>query len=147
MVPPIRSGVAIVKGVGENAVPYRSLPRSIAALLLAAVLMCAATGAAVAADAKEMVGKWRWQDFTIEVVECKAGDICAKVIAGPKNVGLDMLASKLTAKGSDLIGQIAHPETKEIYNTRFQRKDKDRWRLDGCTASRVCLTGELVRVR
>lgn len=127
--------------------PYRSLPRSIAAVLLAAVPVCAAADAAVAADAKEMLGKWRWQDFTIEVVECKAGDICARVIAGPKNVGLDMLASKLTAKGNDLIGQIAHPETKEIYNTRFQRKDKDRWRLDGCTASRVCLTGELVRVR
>ena len=91
--PPIRGGVAIIKSVGENAVPYRSLPRSIAVVLLAAVPMCAAVGAAVAADVKEMLGKWRWQDFTIEVVECKASDICAKVIAGPKNVGLDMLAS------------------------------------------------------
>jgi hypothetical protein len=119
----------------------------IAAALLAAMPLCAAVGTAAAADLKDMLGKWRWQDFTIEVVECKAGDICAKVIAGPKNVGLDVLASKLTANGDDWVGQIAHPETKEVYNTRFQRQDKDRWRLDGCTASRVCLTGELVRVR
>jgi hypothetical protein len=131
----------------RRAVPYRGLPRLTVAAWLAAMSMCAAGGDAAAADLKDMLGKWRWQEFTIEVVECKAGGICAKVIAGPKNVGLDMLASKLTAKGDDWVGQIAHPETKEVYNTRFQRKDKDRWRLDGCTASRVCLTGELVRVK
>jgi uncharacterized protein (DUF2147 family) len=118
-------------------------------LPLIAILLAvsAPAGAAAAADVKDMLGKWRWQDFTIEVVTCKTGDICAKVVAGPKNVGLDLFASKLTAKGNDWVGQIAHPETKELYNTRFQRKDKDRWRLDGCTAARVCLTGEFVRVR
>lgn len=120
-----------------------TLPLAVAAVVLAAALPARE---AVAADLKDMLGKWRWQDFTIEVVECKAADICAKVIAGPKNVGLDMLASKLIAKGNDWVGQIAHPETREVYNTRFQRKDKDHWRLDGCTAARVCLTGELVRV-
>jgi uncharacterized protein (DUF2147 family) len=103
--------------------------------------------AAAAADLKGMVGKWRWQDFTIEVAECKSGDICAKVVAGPKNVGLDLFASRLTEKGGEWFGQIAHPETKEIYNTRFQRADKDRWRLDGCTPAKVCLTGEFVRVK
>ena len=122
--------------------PHRSVP--ILAALLAVSLP---VGLAAADDLRELVGKWRWQDFTIEVVECKASEICAKVVAGPKNVGLDLFASKLTAKGSDWFGQIAHPETKEVYNTRFQRKDKDRWRLDGCTAARVCLTGEFVRVK
>jgi uncharacterized protein (DUF2147 family) len=102
---------------------------------------------AAAADLKGMVGKWRWQEFTIEVVECKAGDICAKVVAGPKNVGLDLFASRLTEKGGQWFGQIAHPETREIYNTRFQQQDKDRWRLDGCTAAKLCLTGEFVRVK
>ena len=94
-----------------------------------------------------MLGTWRWQDFTIEVVECNTGNVCAKVVAGPRNVGIDVFASALTAKGSDWLGQIAHPETKEIYNTRFQQKGKDRWRLDGCTAARVCLSGEFVRVK
>ena len=107
----------------------------------------ALTAAAQAADLKDMIGRWRWQEFTIEVAECKGDAVCAKVTAGPKNVGLDLFASKLTSKNGAWFGQIAHPETKEIYNTRFQQKDKDRWRLDGCTAANVCLTGEFVRTK
>jgi uncharacterized protein (DUF2147 family) len=115
--------------------------------LCLAFAIAALSVAAAAADIKDMVGRWRWQDFTIEVAECKGEGICAKVVAGPKNVGLDLFASKLTEKGGDWFGQITHPETKEVYNTRFQQKDGDRWRLDGCTAARVCLTGEFVRVK
>lgn len=103
--------------------------------------------AAWAADLKDMVGRWRWQDFTIEVRECQGDSLCAKVIAGPKNVGMEVFASKLTSKNGDLIGQVAHPATKETYNTRFQQRDRDRWRLDGCTAARVCLSGEFVRAK
>ena len=98
-----------------------------------------------AADRKDMVGKWRWQKFTIEVRECKGDSLCATIVEGPKNVGMDMFASQLVAKDGEWFGQIAHPETKEIYNTRFQQKSKDRWRLDGCSPASVCLTGELVR--
>ena len=112
-----------------------------------AVVLALSALAASAADLKDMIGKWRWQDFTIEVRGCQKDSVCAKVIAGPKNVGMDIFASKLVAKNGDWFGPIAHPETKEIYNTRFQHKDKDRWRLDGCTAAKVCLTGEFVRVK
>jgi uncharacterized protein (DUF2147 family) len=94
-----------------------------------------------------MLGKWRWQDFTIEVTACKGDSACGKVVAGPKNVGMDVFASRLVAKDGEWFGQITHPETKEVYNTRFQLKDKDRWRLDGCTATKVCLSGEFVRVK
>jgi hypothetical protein len=104
-------------------------------------------GEAFAAGLHDMVGRWRWQDFTIEVRECEGDSACAKVVAGPKNVGMDLFASKLVAKNGDWVGQITHPETKEIYSTRFQRKDNDRWRVDGCTAARVCLSGEFVRVK
>ena len=112
----------------------------------AAAFVVASALAASAADLKGMVGKWRWQDFIVEVKECQAGGVCAKIVAGPKNVGMDVFASKLVAKDGQLFGLVAHPETKEVYNTRFQQRDKDRWRLDGCTAARVCLTGEFVRV-
>jgi uncharacterized protein (DUF2147 family) len=105
----------------------------------------AVAGAAAAADLKDMVGRWRWQNFTIEVSACKGDSVCAKVTGGPKNVGLELFASKLTGKNGDWFGQIVHPQTKEIYSTRFQQKAKDRWQLDGCTAARVCLTGEFVR--
>ncbi|HUC45027.1 MAG TPA: hypothetical protein VMR94_00625 [Hyphomicrobiaceae bacterium] len=107
----------------------------------------AASGSASAASLQDMLGKWRWQDFTIEVRACEGDSACAKVIAGPKNVGMDLFASKLMTKDGDWYGQITHPETKETYNTRFQQRDKDRWHLDGCTAARVCLSGEFVRVK
>jgi uncharacterized protein (DUF2147 family) len=103
-------------------------------------------GSVLAAAMPDLLGKWRWQDFTIEVRECGGGNICAKVLAGPKNVGMDVLTSKLVAKDGAWVGQITHPENNQIYNTRFQQKDKDHWRLDGCTAAKVCLSGEFVRV-
>jgi uncharacterized protein (DUF2147 family) len=105
------------------------------------------TIAVCAADLKDMIGTWRWQQFTIEVSACQGDGICAKVIQGPKNVGMEIFATTLTAKDGKLFGQITHPETKEIYNTRFQQDDADKWTLDGCTATRVCLSGAFVRVK
>jgi len=117
------------------------------AQFLLILVALAASGSASAASLQDMLGKWRWQDFTIEVRACESDSACAKVIAGPKNVGMDLFASKLMTKDGDWYGQITHPETKETYNTRFQQRDKDRWHLDGCTAARVCLSGEFVRVK
>jgi hypothetical protein len=114
---------------------------------LCAILLAGQALAALAADMKEMIGSWRWQNFTIQVRECKGDSVCAKVVAGPKNVGLEIFASRPTAKGGELFAQITHPESKETYNTRFQQKDKDRWQLDGCTNARVCLSGEFIRVK
>lgn len=121
-----------------------TLPRCTISQLAAALL---AASAASAADRADMVGTWRWQNFTIEVTQCRGDSVCAKVVAGAKNVGMDVFASKLIAKNGEWFGQVTHPETKETYNTRFQRVDKDRWRLDGCTAAKLCLTGEFVRAR
>jgi len=113
----------------------------------AAIFIQLSCVAAVAADLKDMVGRWRWQQFTIEVTKCQSDSICAKIAEGPKNVGMELFANRLLAKDGKLFGQIVHPETKEIYNTRFQQVDPDRWRLDGCTMTRVCLSGEFVRVK
>ena len=115
-------------------------------ILTLAFLTFSCTGAS-AADLKDMIGKWRWQQFTIEVGACQTDNICAKVVGGPKNVGMELFASKLVPKDGNLIGQIVHPETQETYNTRFQQKGPDAWRLDGCTAARVCLGGEFARVK
>ena len=117
------------------------------AAALCAILLAAQSPAALAADIKDMIGSWRWQSFTIQVRACQGDSVCAKVVAGPKNVGLEIFASKPTAKSDELFAQITHPDTKETYNTRFQLKDKDRWQLDGCTSARVCLSGEFIRVK
>lgn len=112
-------------------------------LIMAALL----PAAAVASDLKDMIGTWRWQAFTIEVGACQGGSVCAKVVAGPKNVGMEIFASKLIARGNDWFGQIVHPETKQVFDTRFRQKGHDSWQLDGCTAAKVCLNGEFVRVK
>jgi hypothetical protein len=108
------------------------------------VVSCVAASAAVP---KDMIGVWRWEESTIRASECQLDHICAKVIGGPRNVGMEVFASKLVAKEGNLFGQVVHPKTKEIYNTRFQRIDPDTWHLDGCTETRVCLSGEFVRVK
>jgi hypothetical protein len=116
-------------------------------LLYSAVLLIASCIAASASVPKDMIGMWRWEESTIQVTECQSDRICAKVIAGPKNVGMEVFASKLVANEGNLFGQVVHPKTKEIYNTRFQRIGPDTWHLDGCTAARVCLSGEFMRVK
>jgi uncharacterized protein (DUF2147 family) len=125
---------------------YLRSVRGAATSLLASVYL-ATCGPGFAADLKEMVGTWRWRDFTLDVKQCQQDSVCAKVVAGPENVGLDVFTSKLVAKGEDWFGQINDPETRATYNTRFHQVDKDRWRLDGCTSANVCLSGEFVRAR
>ena len=98
-----------------------------------------------AAELKDMIGRWTWQSFKIEVSECAGNRVCAKVIAGPKNVGMEIFASELMSKDDAWFGQIVNPETSAIYNTRMQFTVAKTWRLDGCTPSRVCISGELVR--
>jgi uncharacterized protein (DUF2147 family) len=96
------------------------------------------------AERSDMLGKWIWQEFTIEVSECAAKGVCAKVIAGPKNFGLKIFASELIQRDGDWFGQIVNPENGATYNTRMRFTSLKTWRLDGCTTSKVCLSGEFV---
>lgn len=111
----------------------------------------AKAGAADAATLDDMIGKWKWTDFTIEVTKCatnpSGAGLCGKVIAGPKNVGMEMIRSKLEGKGDAFVGRIAHPMTSDIYNTRMRMTKPDTWSMDGCTDSNVCAKGDFVRVK
>lgn len=106
---------------------------------------------AMAAESKDMIGKWKWTDYTVEVKECTtnpAGSgLCATVLSGPKNVGMEMIRSKLESKDGAFIGQIAHPATGELYNTKMTLKTPDIWSMDGCTAANVCAKGDFERVK
>jgi uncharacterized protein (DUF2147 family) len=102
-------------------------------------------GFAAAAEIKDMLGRWTWQTFTIEVTECAGKRVCAKVVAGPKNVGLEIFPSDLSSKDGEWFGLIVNPETGATYNTRMKLTNAKTWRLDGCTASKVCLSGEFIR--
>jgi hypothetical protein len=88
--------------------------------------------AASAADLKGLIGRWRWQAFTIEVSECRGDSVCAKVVAGPKNVGMEVFASKLSPKGGDWFGQITL-RSKQVYDM-ISAEVAGQLASDGCTA-------------
>jgi uncharacterized protein (DUF2147 family) len=115
------------------------------------ILAGLASAPATAAELKDMIGKWQWTDYTVEVKECttnpSGAGLCATVVGGPKNVGMEMIRSKLEKKSEVFVGQIAHPATTEIYHTRMTLKNPDTWGMDGCTAANVCATGDFKRVK
>ncbi|MEQ1695660.1 MAG: DUF2147 domain-containing protein [Hyphomicrobiaceae bacterium] len=122
-----------------------------ATLISSLLIVLGSSASAMAVESKDMVGKWKWTDYTVEVKECATNPagagLCGTVLAGPKNVGMEMIRSKLEKKGDDFVGQIAHPATGEIYNTKLSMKGADTWSMDGCTAANVCAKGDFVRIK
>jgi len=98
-------------------------------------------------DIDMMVGKWKWESFVIEVNKCPATDICGKVISGPKNVGMDIIKSKLKDMDGSFVGKVAHPQTGDTYNAKLSMVNADTWKLDGCTDANVCASGEFKRIK
>ena len=94
-----------------------------------------------------MVGTWKWEDFTIRVDKCASTEVCAKVVTGPKNVGLQMIQSKLKATGDSFVGKIAHPQTGDTYNSKISMLSTNVWHIDGCTAANVCASGDFKRIK
>ncbi|MFW2373784.1 MAG: DUF2147 domain-containing protein [Gammaproteobacteria bacterium] len=98
-------------------------------------------------DIYSMIGTWKWEGFTIKVDKCDKTDVCAEVLSGPKNVGLQMIKTKLTPSGNDFVGKIAHPQTGDTYNSKLSMANADTWHIDGCTDSNVCASGDFTRLK
>lgn len=122
-----------------------------AAFALGFMAMGLSSAAALAAATDDMVGKWQWTAYTIEVKKCESNPsgagLCATVTGGPKNVGMEMIRSRLEPKDTGFFGKIAHPETGDIYNTKITPAGADGWSMDGCTEANVCAKGEFKRVK
>lgn len=121
---------------------------SVLALAALAMAGLAATPAA-AVDLNSLVGTYKWQDFTVQAKTCSTNPsgagLCMTVTAGPKNIGMEMIRSKLQDKaGGVFVGKIAHPASGEIYNTKMTFNGKI-WHMDGCTDAGVCATGDFVK--
>lgn len=114
---------------------------------LTAVMVLISGMPALGSDMSDLIGKWKWNNFVVEVTTCRANAVCAKVIAGPKNVGMEIFGSNLKRRGPDLFGRIRDPRSGHEYHTRFRPRGRDRWLLDGCTSSRICLSGEFIRMK
>lgn len=104
-------------------------------------------GSASAASIGDMVGTWKWTDYTVECKSGGANGLSCTVTAGPKNKGMEMIESALEAKGSDFVGKIKHPASGDVYNTKLTMKDANTWSMDGCTDAGVCAKGEFTRVK
>jgi uncharacterized protein (DUF2147 family) len=117
---------------------------SAAAILAGVLSLATAAGAATTAD---MAGKWKWTDYTVECKEGGANGVSCTVTGGPKNVGMEMIQSKLESKDGGFLGDIKHPANGDTYKTKIMLKDKDTWALDGCTTSGVCASGTFSRIK
>lgn len=114
----------------------------------AAVIGLAALGFSTSAFADaSMVGKWTWEGFTIDCAAGGDNGMSCKVTAGPKNVGMEMIKSKLEAKDGAFVGQVAHPQTGETYNAKMVADGPDAFKMDGCTAAGACASGKFTRVK
>jgi uncharacterized protein (DUF2147 family) len=120
-------------------------------LSVACLGLLATAGPLSAAELKDMIGTWKWTDYTVETKECTTNPagLCATVVTGPKNTGMEMIRSKLESKGGEFFGQIAHPATGDIYDTKLTLKNADTWSMAGCVVANksVCATGDFVRVK
>ncbi len=111
------------------------------------VAMLGLAAAANAAGIADMVGTWEWSGYTVQCKEGGANGISCLVTAGPKNVGMEMVQSKLEPKNGGYWGDIKHPASGEIYKTQLVLKDPNNWSLDGCTTGGVCASGVFTRVK
>ncbi len=110
-----------------------------------AVLALAASASAGGID--DMVGKWKWTDYTIECKSGGANGMSCIVTDGPKNKGMEMVQSKLEPKDGAFVGDIKHPATGDLYKAKMLLKDADNWAMDGCTAAGVCASGVFTRIK
>lgn len=116
---------------------------------IAALVTVAAATPAAAVDLNSLAGTYKWTDFTVQAKTCNTNPsgagLCMTVTAGPKNVGMEMIRSKLQDQaGGVFVGKIAHPASGETYNTKMTFDGKV-WHMDGCTDAGVCATGDFVK--
>lgn len=121
--------------------------KNIIKTFIALIALSAANNVVAKNDIYSMLGTWKWEDFTIKVDKCDKTEICATVMSGPKNVGLQMIKTKLSASGESFVGKIAHPQTGDTYNSKLSMASTNTWHIDGCTDDNVCASGDFSRIK
>jgi uncharacterized protein (DUF2147 family) len=114
---------------------------------LALIAFSTSTLAIAGGDIGMMVGKWKWEKFVIVVDKCPTTEVCAKVVSGPKNVGMQIIKTKLKAMDGNFVGKVSHPQTGNTYNSKLTMVNADTWKLDGCTDANVCASGTFTRIK
>ena len=102
---------------------------------------------ATAQDMSAMMGKWKWQEFVVEMGPGGDHGVSAMVIAGPANVGMEMMQSAMMPKDGGMVARIKHPANGEVYNAKISFLGPDSWKMDGCTDAGACASGVFNRVK
>ena len=102
---------------------------------------------ASAQDMSQMLGKWQWQNFVIELTQGGDFGMSAKVVSGPANVGMEMMQSKMSMQGGNMVARIKHPANGQTYNAKMTFDGADSWKMDGCTDAGACASGVFTRVK
>ncbi len=114
--------------------------------ILAATVGVIAFGFASAAmAANPMVGTWEWNGYTINCAEGGANGMSCKVASGPSNVGMEMVMSKLMAKGDATVGKIKHPADGKVYNAQMKFDGNDKVVMTGVTDDGAKASGTFTR--
>lgn len=115
---------------------------------LAALAITTTTALAGDPDMAKMVGKWKWEDVTVEVSECDATGLCAKVVSGDSKCGGTMIKSKMVKDSpTQGHGDVCHPKTGETYKTVLKMDGADKVVMTGTSASGATASGTFTRVK
>lgn len=115
---------------------------------LAALAISSTTAMAGDPDMAKMVGKWKWEDIVVEVSECDATGLCAKVVTGDSKCGGTMIKGKMV-KDSPTAGHgdVCHPKTGTTYKTTLTMDGPDKVNMVGTDASGATAQGSFTRVK
>ena len=91
-----------------------------------------------AGDFDSFIGTWSWLEtpYKVRVAPC-GNTVCGTIIAGPKNVG-DQLVGGVKSDGDSFTGKLFHPSIGQTYFIKVTVINEDKLRVSGCTAKGVC---------
>ncbi len=113
--------------------------------IIAATAGVIALGFASSAMAASMVGTWEWNGYTINCAEGGAHGLSCKVAAGPSNVGMEMVESKMGMKDGAHVGRIKHPADGKSYNAMMKFDGDDKVVMTGATDDGAKASGTFMR--
>ena len=123
------------------------MKKSLAVVLLLLAMAYSPSANAARGGMEAMMGRWIWNGFVVEVSPCKATGICAKVISGPKNIGMQMIQSPPIPKGREMYGKVKHPLSGEVYNVKMSFSPTGDWQMDGCPEKENCPASKFMNSR
>ena len=113
--------------------------------IIAATAGVIALGFASSAMAASMVGNWEWNGYSITCAEGGANGMTCKVAAGPSNVGMEMIQSKLAMKDGAHVGKVKHPADGKVYNAQMKFDGDDKVVMVGVTDDGAKAEGTFMR--